>query len=237
MTPRTAPRLAWLGAAAILVVAALVAVAAVLRGDFSETDGRILGTLAAVLYTGGAAFAGLANLERGRHAVGLFLVATAPVCFLLLLPAIWSVFDESGDDTVWRWAGSAAIVVLCGLLLGTALLMARTSASEVLAYATGALAGIAGTLTIAAIWAEPNADGWVQLIAALWILAVLGYVLVPLVGRFGRPAVPPTATHLPTRERVLATLDGVELVASTSGTVEPRLAPGEQLLLRRRTSV
>ena len=76
-----------------------------------------------------------------------------------------------------------------------------------------------------------------QLIAALWILAVLGYVLVPLVGRFGRPALPSTATHLPTRERVLATLDGVELVASTSGTVEPRLAPGEQLLLRRRTSV
>ena len=176
-------------------------------------------------------------LERGRPAVGLFLAATAPVCFLLLLPAIWSVFDESGDDTVWRWAGSAAIVVLGGLLLGTALLMARTSTSEVIAYATGALAGIAGTLTIAAIWAEPNADGWVQLIAALWILAVLGYVLVPLVGRFGRPALPSNATHLPARERVLATLDGVELVASTSGTVEPRLAPGEQLLLRRRTSV
>ena len=234
MTPRPAPRLAWLGAAAILVVAALVAVAAVLRGDFSETDGRILGTLAAVLYTGGAAFAGLANLERGRHVVGLFLAGTAPVCFLLLLPAIWSVLDESGDDTVWRWAGSAVIVVLAGLIPGTALLLARTSAAELLAYGTGALAGIASTLSIAAIWTEPEGDGWVQLIAALWILAVLGYVLVPVVGRFGRPAPLGVSTG---HERVLATLDGVELVATTSGTVEARLEPGERLLLRRRTTV
>jgi hypothetical protein len=48
VTRRTAPRIAWLGAAAILVAAALVALGAILRGDFSDTDGRILGTLAAV---------------------------------------------------------------------------------------------------------------------------------------------------------------------------------------------
>ena len=108
MTPRTAPRIAWLGAAAILVVAALVALGAILRGDFSETDGRILGTLAAVLYTGGALFAGLSVVERGHRIVGWPLAAAAPVCFLLILPAVWSVFDESGDDNVWRRAPPAA---------------------------------------------------------------------------------------------------------------------------------
>jgi hypothetical protein len=46
VTRRTAPRIAWLGAAAILDVAALVALAAVLRGDFSDTDfGETLGIL------------------------------------------------------------------------------------------------------------------------------------------------------------------------------------------------
>ena len=35
-------RIFWIGAAAILVGAALVALAAVVRGDFSENDGRIL---------------------------------------------------------------------------------------------------------------------------------------------------------------------------------------------------
>ena len=45
-------RVSWTGAAAILVVAALVALFAVVRGDFSDTDGRILGTLAAALLAG-----------------------------------------------------------------------------------------------------------------------------------------------------------------------------------------
>jgi hypothetical protein len=53
VTVRPAARVAWLGAAAIIVVAALVALGAILRGDFSETDGRILGSLAVVLYTCG----------------------------------------------------------------------------------------------------------------------------------------------------------------------------------------
>ena len=53
-------RILWIGAAAILVAAALVAATAVLRGGFSETDGKILVTLGALLYAGGTALAGLA---------------------------------------------------------------------------------------------------------------------------------------------------------------------------------
>jgi len=79
VTVRTAPRIAWLGAAAILVASALVALTAVLRGDFSDTDGRILGTLGAVLYTGGAVFAGLSVLERGHRVVGWAVATAAPI--------------------------------------------------------------------------------------------------------------------------------------------------------------
>ena len=57
-------RLFWTGAAALLGAAALVAVAAVLRGDFTETDGKILGILATALLAGGVALAGLALVER-----------------------------------------------------------------------------------------------------------------------------------------------------------------------------
>ena len=227
MTSRAAPRIAWLGAAAILVVAALVAVAAVLRGDFSDTDARILGTLAAVLYTGGALFSGLSVLERGHRVLGWVLAAASPLCFVLLLPAIWSVFDESGDDDVWRWAWSAVIALLVGLMLATALLLARGDRSRLVALVSGAVAGIAATLSIAAIWTEDGGDGWLQLIVALWIVAVLAYVLVPVMDRLVRVA-------SPAGERVLATLGDVELVATEAGTVDPRLAPGERLLLRRR---
>ena len=227
MTPRAAPRIAWLGAAAILVAAALVALGAILRGDFSETDGQILGTLAAVLYTGGALFAGLSVVDRGHRIVGWSLAAAAPVCFMLLLPAIWSVFDESGDDNVWRWAWSAALALLAGTMLATALLLARADTARLLARATGAAAGIAATLSIAAIWAEADGDGWTQLIAALWIIAVLAYVLVPVVDRFSRAAPMPD-------ERVLARLGDVELVATRAGTFDAPLRAGERLLLRRR---
>jgi hypothetical protein len=225
---RPAPRIAWLGAAAILVVAALVALAAIARGDFSDTDGRILGSLGAVLYTGGALFAGLATVDRGRPTIGWSVVAGAPVCFVALLPAIWSFLDEGGNDDAWRWAWSAALALLVAIMLATAMLLARTHAAQLLALVSGAGAGIAATLSIAAIWAD-GADGWIKAIAILWILAVLAYVLVPVVDRF-------TRAGLPAGERVLAVLGDVELVATTapgSVGIDPKLATGELLLLRR----
>ena len=57
MTRRRLAGAFWLGAAAILVAAALVSLVAILKGGFSETDARILGTLGALLYTGAAALA------------------------------------------------------------------------------------------------------------------------------------------------------------------------------------
>ena len=224
---RRAPRIAWLGAAAILVAAALVALGAILRGDFSDTDGRILGSLGAVLYTGGALFAGLSVLERGHRVVGWAVAVMAPICFVVLLPAIWGIFEESAGENTWRWAWTAVLVLLAGLMLSTALLLAHADAARLLAMVSGCLAGIAATLSIAALWTEDGGDGWLQLIAALWILAVLAYVLVPVADRFARAAPSP-------QERVLASLGDVELVATRAGTLDPQLSPGERLLLRRR---
>ena len=211
------------------MVAALVALAATVRGDFSDTDGRILGTLAAVLYTGGGLFAGLATVERGRRAIGWALAGGAPVCFLLLLPAIWTFLDESGDDDAWQWAWTAVLALLAALMLATAFLLARGGVAERLAVVTGGLAGLAAASSIAAIWADATSgDGWIKVSAAAWILAVLAYVLVPVVGRV-------TASVRWQGQRVLATLDGVELVATMAAGpgFDPKLKPGERLLLRR----
>jgi len=65
MTLRPSPRLAWGAAAAIAVAAALVALVSIVRGDFSETDGRIVGTLALVLYNRGSGVRG-ADGRRAR---------------------------------------------------------------------------------------------------------------------------------------------------------------------------
>jgi hypothetical protein len=227
---RPAPRVAWLGAAAILIVAALVALAAIARGEFSDMDGRILGSLAAVLYTGGALFAGLATVDRGRPVIGWSVVGGAPICFIVLLAAIWDILDGSENDDPWRWAWSAALALLAAIILTTALLLARTDTARLLALAAGVGAGIAATFSIAAIWVDGGGDEWIKAIAIIWILTVLAYVLVPVADRF-------TRAGLPAGERVLAVLDGVELVATTavgSVGIDPGLASGESLLLRRR---
>ena len=64
MTRARLSRIFWTGAAAILVVAALVAITAVVGGSFSPSDGKTLLTLGVLLLAGATAFAGLSLVER-----------------------------------------------------------------------------------------------------------------------------------------------------------------------------
>ena len=56
-------RIFLLGAATIVSVAALVAIGAILNGDFGDTEGKIFATLATAFVAGSAAVAGIACLE------------------------------------------------------------------------------------------------------------------------------------------------------------------------------
>jgi hypothetical protein len=227
---RVLARTFWIGAAAILVAAALVALAALLRGDFSETDGRILLTLGALLYAGGTAIAGLALADRGpARRLGWTVAAAAPVGLALVLAAIWSFVWEQENEPWDKLAWSAILALLAGLLATTALLLARRPLLVRLAAAAGALASVAAALSIAGIWSEPESDSFVKAVGATWILAALAFFLVPVLQRFT------AAGGTESEARVLARLDDVELVATHSreGTIDAKLEPGERLALRR----
>ncbi len=227
-------RISWIGAAAILVAAALVAIAAVIRGDFSETDGRILVTLAALLYTGGAALAGLALVDRGRAwALGWTVAAAAPVSLALVVWAVWTfVGDGGGNEEANKLAWSSVLALLSGLIATTGLLLARRRALIRLGGVAGMLAAVAAALSIAAVWSENPSDTFAKTLGVFWILAALCYFLVPVLQRFTTAGVEEHAV------RVLAQLDGVEVVASRARleglAIEPP-GPGERLFLRRRT--
>lgn len=225
-------RLFWIGAATTLVAAALVALAAVVRGEFSETDGRILGTLAALLFAGSALLAGLGLVERRlARPVGWAIVAVAPFSLGFVLRAVWTFADEGGGDE-WRLAWAGALALVAGLVASTALLLVRRQALVRVAAAAGALAGLAAAVSIAAIWIRNPGDTVAKTLAVLWILAALAYFLVPVLQRWS--AVGERTTGL----RVLGALGDVELVASREHVegvvVDARPAPGERLVLRRR---
>lgn len=231
MTRSRLSRIFWIGAAAILVAAALVALVAVLKGDFSDNDGRILVTLAVLLYTGGAALAGLAVADRGpARTLGWLVSAAAPICLAVEVWAVWSfAFDGGGNETADKLAWSSVLLLLAGLIATTGLLLPRAAALLRLAAAAGILAAGAASLSVAGIWTEPDSDSFVKAVAVLWILAALVYFLVPILQRFT------AAGGVAIEARVLAELDGVELVATRSREgVDVRLTRGERLVLRRR---
>jgi len=227
VTRRRLARTFWIGAAAALVVAALIAVAAVLRGDFSETDGRILGTLAALLLASGTLTSGLVLVDRDDALLGRVAVVAAPVGFALLAYAIWDfVFDGGGD--AWRYGWTGVVVLVATLIAVTARLLAESTSLTPLAMLAGILAGLAATLSTYAIWDGSDSETMGKGLAVLWILTGVCYLLVPVFERFrGAQASEPEA-------RVLATLDDVQLVLTRSSDgLDVVLAPGERLALRR----
>jgi hypothetical protein len=238
-------RVFWIGAAALLVAAALVALGAVVRGSFSDTEGRILGTLGAALLAGSAVVAGLTLVDRGARALGWACAAISLPAFALVVYAIWDfVFDGGGDSWRWGWLGILALVA--ALIAATARLIARSPRIVPLAGLAGFLAALAAAVSVAVIWQEDPGDAIAKTLAVLWILAGLAYLLVPVLERFSSAG----AEHA--GDRVLGAFDGLELVAGAEpgGEVvvelagrsllvrrdgdETRLAPGERLALRSR---
>lgn len=231
-------RLFWTGAAATLVAAALVALLAVVRGTLSETDARILGSLAALLFAGGTALSGLALVDRERgRALGTAAVLASAVALGLMLWGIWSFAFDGGTETAGKLAWSAGIGLLAVLMTTTGQLLAVGVRLRELALVAGAVTGVAAIVSAVGVWVEPEADAYVKVVVALWILGVLGYFLVPVLDRWTSVGASPGV-------RVLATLDDVELVAGREPLaggeavevleVVGRPRAGERLALRRR---
>ena len=228
MTRVRLSRIFWIGAAATLVVAALIGVAGLLRSEFTETDGKVLLTLVTLLVAGGAALAGLALIERSKFVVfGWFATVVAVASFVLITAATWRDFD---DDGLTRLAGVAAVALIAVLLVSTQMLLHRGRLKVVVVGTWLALAlAVSGTTVGILRRVRERRTLW-KAVGTFWILGLLGWLLVPVLQRF--TAAGTSATGI----RVLAVLDGVELVASRNaldGVQVDAPAAGERLVLRR----
>jgi hypothetical protein len=201
-------RVFWIGAAALLGVAALVSIAALLRGDLTPRDTNILLTLAAALLAGSTALAGLTLVER-RDAtlLGWIVVATAGAGFCVLTWQVWTEFDSE------TWSLDTVTVLFAALMIATARLLDRGLGW--LFWGSASLTGVTAAVYVWAIHADPEGSGWEKLLGTLGILTVLGWFLVPVLGRSRRD-------------------EPVERVVGRGpGRVEVELAAGETLVVRR----
>ena len=176
MSRASAIRLFWIGAAATLVAAALLALAAVLGGSFDSTDWKILGFLGTLLLSGAVATVGDSLRETNRAGgFGGALTACAPVLGLVGVVAITRGFEPKA---LGKGAGIAYVLLAAGLIIGTARILAREH-SQLLPFVVVAFAGsLAAFLSIIAIATEDAGD-WKALVAALIVMA-LAYLLIPV---------------------------------------------------------
>jgi hypothetical protein len=226
-------RIFLLGAATLVSVGALVAIAAIVNGDFGETEGKIFATLATAFVAGSTAIAGIACLERSvSRPFGLLEVVLASAGFLLWADQIWQEHDST---RYWKVLGVILIWALVVLVVTTTRLMTRAPQLLRTLYPATAVAAVAAGLTITAMVLRENGDGW-QLFAVLLILALLGETLTPILQRF----VTTSPGEAPS-ERVLGEIAGAVVVAVRGkhdgravrvGNREVQLAEDETVVVR-----
>jgi hypothetical protein len=216
------------GAAALAAVAALLAIATVLRGDFGETEGKLFATIAATFVAGSCVMAGIACLAHGERVLGRAGIALAAGGFLLWVEQIWGNHDS---EAYWKVLGLFLIWTLVTLVGTTSALMTRRRRG--LHIATLVCAAGAGVVASVMVLRE-NGDAW-QLFAVLLILTLLGEILTPILERSAADGEQPI-------ERELGTLDGVQVLAVRRsgkrfvriGDRETPLAGDESVVVRSR---
>lgn len=226
-------RIFLLGAATLVSVAALVAIGAILSGDFGETEGKIFATLATAFVAGSAAIAGIACLERSvSRPFGTLGVILSAVGFLLWTEQIW---QEHSSDDYWKLLGLILIWTLVVLVVTTTRLMTRSPQLLHSLYPATAVAACGAGLVVSLMVLTETGDGW-QLFAVLLVLALLGETLTPILQRFVTTPVGETPS-----ERVLGEIAGAVVIAVRSrrgdrtvrlGSNEVRLEDDEQIVVR-----
>ena len=178
-------RLGLMGLIACLIAGGLVAIAIVLRGHFSETEGRILATVAALAIFSGIALPSLIHLERGRYALlaglgGLGALAS----FAAVMHLAW------GEAMVGGFPRPAATFALAAFSAGHVSLMLFATSRRGLVYTVlkgsiSVIVAVAVILTVV-IWTEDVSNAMLRALWTLIVLDVLGTISVPILSAIVR---------------------------------------------------
>ncbi len=173
-----------------LTVTALVAISALLAGDFGETEWKVLATTSGFALASLFALRGTILLDRGIHRrLGWTVVALSALAFLLLLKVLW--VDDGGSE--WTWKTLTVAAGLAGALGQIATSISRRRPSDPPSIrplsAAAAVCALTVELLIAAAAIDEIDDGaFYRFLAAVFVLDVLLVALESVVRRLGTPA-------------------------------------------------
>ena len=181
--------------AAGLSVAALVAIAALLTGDLSDTDGKVILTSIGFALCSATGSAGAAARLRGLELLGGATLVASGAAFVLLVAGLWT--GDWGSEGIWRSFGCVAVAGLAGshacVLLGARRRLDSVAVRRITAAALwlGAIDAFGAILAISSLVSDVN-EVWGRLFGASLVLLVLTTVLPPILRRT-QPAFGPVA--------------------------------------------
>jgi hypothetical protein len=181
--PAQAKRLFYGVLIASLCLIALIAIAAILGGDFGETEARVVGTVLGIAVYSATSFAQVPLLERRPDLAWLAWcgIAASAIGFVVVVSAIWSESDSSGT-----WRSATIFLVIAVSLANTAVLISRRRPGDgpavrmVLGLTIGAVATLALLLIAELSEHGTHGESFYRLLGVVAVLWVLGMLLLPI---------------------------------------------------------
>ena len=168
----------WLAAGAAVVFAAVAGIASLVSGEFSPQGYSIVFTLMAAVLTTAGLLGGIVVLERAARVVGWIAIVVSPLALAMLVEGIW---HESDDR--FGYIATGVVLALAVLVAVSARLFARSPAPVAVAGAARILAATTAAISIDGIWRDDRYFLVAKTTTAIWILAILCCLLVPLLER------------------------------------------------------
>lgn len=176
---------------AFLVVTALLAIGIFVRGEFGETEGRILGTTLALAVYSLTALAGAVLVGRGALTLfGWTTIAVSALALVLALAAIWGDRDAESEGLLRATFVALVLAFACAWV---SLLLSRRrdddgrGVTATLGGSVAAITVLTGMATFAILREDDPGDVYWRLVGVVAVVAVLGTLLLPVLRRMTRP--------------------------------------------------
>jgi hypothetical protein len=212
---------------ASFLVAGAAACVALLRGEISDVDWKIIATSTLLALVSATTGSGLAARHR-RPALGWATAGLSLAAFVLVLVGMWPELDS---ERFWRTTGVVAIGALEGAHASFVISRRRAGdprgavAATRIAVAAAALSGAMGVLPLVVTPPETVDDErYAQVLGVVLVIQLVATAVAPILRRLGRDR-PPAEDSVPA---VAALVPGDRLadeIVAAADRIE-RLAPG-----------